>query len=59
MYKNKLVAFGAFSMKYISKETYFRDMHLFLKHARDVAGIKGDKLVRTNLWIYFKGPTLK
>ena len=49
IYKNKSIIFDISLMKYISKETYFRDMHLFLKYTRDVASIKGDKLVYINL----------
>ena len=49
MYKDKSVTFGASLMEYTLKEIYFRDIHLFLKYARNVASIKGDKLVRTNL----------
>ena len=46
-------------MEHTSKETYFRNIYLFLERARDIASIKGYKLVRTNLQIYFKGPILE
>ena len=49
IYKNRSITFDTSLMKYISKETYFRDMHLFLKYTRDVASIKNNKLVRINL----------
>ena len=58
MYEDKSIVSGASPMEHTPKETYFRDIYLFLKYARDVAGIKGDKLVRINLWICFKGPAL-
>ena len=49
MYKNRSITFDASSIKYTSKETYFRDMHLFLKYARNVASIKDNELIRLNL----------
>ena len=49
MYKDKSVASDASPMEYTPKKTYFRDMHLFLEYARDVASIKNNKLIRTNL----------
>ena len=49
MYKNRLITFDASLIKYTSKETYFRDIYLFLKYTRDVASIKDNKLVRINL----------
>ena len=49
IYKNKSIAFDTSLIEYISKETYFRDIYLFLKYTRDVASIKSDKLVRINL----------
>ena len=59
MYEDKSAASGAPSMEHTPKETYFRDVHLFLEHARDVASLKGDELVRTNLWTCLKGPALE
>ena len=49
IYKNRSITFDTSLMKYILKETYFRDIYLFLKYARDVANIKNKKLVRINL----------
>ena len=49
MYKNRSITFDTFLIKYILKETYFRDIYLFLKYTRNVASIKSDKLVRINL----------
>ena len=59
MYEDKSIASGAAPMEHTPKDTYFRDVHLFIEHARDVAGIKGDELVRTNLWTCLKGPALE
>ena len=39
VYDDKSVASGAAPMEHIPKDTYFWDVHLFLKHARDVASI--------------------
>ena len=58
MYEDKSVASGASPMEYTTKETYFCDVHFFLEHARDVAGVKGDDLVCTYLWTCLKGPAL-
>ena len=58
IYNDKLITSGAALIEYTSKETYFRDVYLFLEYARNVASLKGEKLVYTNLWIYFKGPIL-
>ena len=49
MYEDKSIASGASPMEHTPKETYFRDVHIFLEHARDVASIKGEELVRTNI----------
>ena len=49
MYKNRSIIFNTFLMKYISKETYFRDIYLFLEYTYNVASIKSNKLVRINL----------
>ena len=49
MYKNRSITFDTFLIKYILKETYFRDIYLFLKYTRNVASIKNNKLVRINL----------
>ena len=59
MYKNKSIASGAAPIEHTPKDIYFKDVHLFIEHTRDIAGIKGDKLIRTNLWTCLKGPALK
>ena len=59
MYDDKSVASGAAPIEHTPKETYFRDVHLFLEHARDVGSIKNKELVRTNLWTCLKGPALE
>ena len=43
------MAFDTSSIKYTLKETYFRDVYLFLKYTCDIASIKDNKLVRLNL----------
>ena len=48
MYEDKSIASGASPMEHTPKETYFRDVHLFIEHARDVASVKSDDLVRIN-----------
>ena len=49
MYEDKFIAFKASPIKYTSKETYFRDVYLFLEYARDITSIKDNELVRINL----------
>ena len=49
IYEDKSVTSNTTPIKYIPKETYFRNIHLFLEYARDIISIKKDNLVRTNL----------
>ena len=41
-------------MKHINKNTYFRDVHLFIERARNVITIKNVDLIRENLWTCFR-----
>ena len=45
-------------MKHASKDTIFRDVHLFIKRAKDIAAVRGDELVRQNLSTCLKGTAL-
>ena len=53
-----ITADGTSAMEHSNKETFFRDVHLFLEHANDYARLKGAELVRNNLWTCFKGTAL-
>ena len=46
------------AMKHINKNTYFRDVHLFIERARNVIIIKNAELVRENLWICLRKTAL-
>ena len=48
MYNDKFVR-NKTAFEHIEKETYFRDVHLFVERARDIAAIKNIKMIRKNL----------
>ena len=56
-YKNKSVTTGE-AMEHAGKDTIFRDIHLFIERAKDIAAVRGDKLVRQNLSTCLKGTAL-
>jgi len=57
MYNGKSASTGS-SLEHASKETYFRDIHLFIERAKDLATIKG-AMVRENLWTCLRGTALE
>ena len=56
-YKGKTVTTGE-AMEHLGKNTIFRDVHLFVERAKDVAAIQGDEMVRQNLVTCLKGAAL-
>ena len=38
-------------MKHSGKDTYFRNIHLFLERCSNIAAVKDDQLVKDNLFI--------
>lgn len=56
-YDNKSVSTGS-PIEHTGKETYFRDVHLFVERARDLVVIKGN-MVRENLWMSLRGTALE
>ena len=58
MYESKSVNTGS-PLEHTGKETYFRDVHLFIERAKDLAVTKGDALVRDNLWMSLRGTALE
>ena len=49
-YDNKLLATNAAkAMEYKGKNTFFRDVYLFLEHVTNYAYLKGAELIRSNL----------
>lgn len=58
MYDGKSTSNGS-ALEHTGKETYFRDVHLFIERARDLAVVKGAALVRENLWMSLRGTALE
>lgn len=57
-YDGKSVSTGS-PIEHTGKETYFRDVHLFVERANDLAATKGAALVRENLWMSLRGTALE
>ena len=57
-YDGKSVSTGS-AIEHAGKETYFRDVHLFIDRAKDIAAIKEAKTVRENLWMSLRGTALE
>lgn len=51
-------ALGGFVIEYVEKDIIFRDVHVFVDRAKDIASIKGDELVRNNLSTCLRGQAL-
>lgn len=47
------------AMEHSGKDTYFRDIHLFLERCSDIATVKGEQLVRDNLFTCLRGLALQ
>ena len=58
MYDGKSVSNGS-AIEHAGKETYFRDVHLFIERAKDLAIVKGANLIRENLWMSLRGTALE
>ncbi len=58
MYNDKFMHIDD-SLKHSSKKTYFQDVHLFIKHVKNILHIKDANLVRTNLWICLQDIVMK
>ena len=56
-YDDKTVHTGA-AIKHAGKDTFFRDMHLFVDRAKQLGVTKGFKAVRDNLWLSLRGSVL-
>lgn len=50
---------SAAPIEHTGKETYFRDIHLFVERAKEMATIKGGETVRNNLWTCLRGAALE
>ena len=57
MYDGKSVD-SAPSVEHTGKETYFRDVHLFVEQAIELAAVNGGDMIRNNLWPCLRGTAL-
>lgn len=57
-YDGKTVHSGAPPIEHTGKDTYFRDVHLFLDRAKLFMPIKGAEMLRDNLWLSLRGTAL-
>ena len=58
MYDDKSVHTGG-PIAHTGKDTYFRDVHYFIRRANDIATVKGAEIVRQNLWTCLRGTALE
>ena len=58
-YDDKSLASEASSIVNIDKDTYFRDVHLFIVLAKKMTFTRDEQLVRNNLWLNLKNIALK
>lgn len=49
---------GDLIIEYAKKNIIFRDVHVFVNRAKNIASIKDDELVRNNLFIYLREQAL-
>ena len=59
IYNSKFVTSDNIALKYIGKDTYFRNIYLFIKRVSEYIIIKSTKVIRNNLITYLRGITLK
>ena len=57
-YYDEKSSFIVSTMKYASKDTYFKDVHVFLDRAKNIVIIKNVDLVRSNLFTCLRDQTL-
>ncbi len=58
MYDDKFVSTES-ALKHMSKNTYFKDIHLFLERAKEMMILKTDELIWINLWLSLREDVLK
>ena len=58
MYDGKSVRTGE-AMEHAGKDTYFRDVHLFIERAKDISMIQKNQHVRDNLFTCLRGSALQ
>ena len=47
------------AIEHVGKDTYFRDVHLFIERVEDISAIKGDQLIIENLFTCLRGVALQ
>ena len=50
---------SASPIEHTGKDTFFRDVDLFIERAKEVATVKGGEMVRNNLWTCLRGTALE
>lgn len=58
MYDGKFVSIES-ALKHMSKNTYFRNVHLFLERAKEMMILKINELIQINLWLSLWEDVLK
>ena len=58
-YEGKSIESGVEPIEHHNNDTIYRDVHLFIERAKEVAVIKGAKVVRDNLWRNLKGDAIR
>ena len=58
-YDDKSLTSEASSIVNIDKDTYFRDVHLFIVRAKKMTLTRDEQLVRNNLWLNLRNTALK
>ena len=59
MYDGKSVSSGAPALEHTGKDTYFRNVHLFIERADEHVSLKGEEVVKNNLWTCLRGTALE
>ncbi len=58
MYNDRFVSTES-ALKHMSKNTYFKNIHLFLERAKEMMILKTDELIWINLWLSLQEDVLK
>ena len=53
-YDDKIINSDAAIVKYVEKDVYYRNIHLFIIKAKKIIVIKNSQLIWNNLWLNFK-----
>ena len=59
LYDEKFVTFETFSVEHFDKNSYFRDVHIFIDKVIELIVIKKVKMIKKNLWLNLRDTALK